>query len=245
MKVVAALRALGPIDVHSVRRDALLRWMALLPIGFGLLMRWFVPFVAAQVKAQFAFDITPYYPVVSGLMLLMVPMIFGMVVGFLLLDQKDDATLVALQVTPLTLRGYLAYRIALPVLLSVLLTLAVYPIAGLVAVHPLHLLLGAVAAAPLAPLFALFLAAIASNKVQGLALQKTMGVIILPPLVAYFIRSPWQLALGIAPTYWPVRTLWALQAGGAQAWLYLAVGLAYQAALLALLMRRFERTMSR
>ena len=71
MRVVSALRALGPIDVQSVRRDSLLRWMALLPLAFGLLLRVLVPFIAAQVQAQFAFDITPYYAIVAGLMLLL------------------------------------------------------------------------------------------------------------------------------------------------------------------------------
>jgi fluoroquinolone transport system permease protein len=43
-------------------------------------------------------------------LVVVMPALVGMVIGFLLLDQRDDQTLAALQVTPLTLNGYLIYR---------------------------------------------------------------------------------------------------------------------------------------
>ena len=51
---------------------------------------------------------------------------------FLLLDHRDDRTLTALQVTPLTVEGYLAYRIAVPMVVSVPVMMASVAIADLV-----------------------------------------------------------------------------------------------------------------
>jgi fluoroquinolone transport system permease protein len=182
-----------------------------------------------------------YYPPLMGYMLLMLtPLLVGVVVGFLLLDQRDDQTLVALQVTPLTLSGYLVYRLATPMLFSLVITLIALPLSGLAGISLFEVLLCALLAAPLAPLYALWLASFAQNKVQGFALQKASGVIMLPPLLAFFIHSPWTVLLGLFPTYWPARLLWALQYGEPGGWVYLLVGLLYQGLLLALLVRRFN-----
>ena len=175
----------------------------------------------------------------------LMPILAGMVVGFLLLDQKDDGTLAALRVTPLTLGGYLAYRIAMPMLVSVPMTLAVFPIAGLVRVGVGPLLLMALGAAPLAPLFALVLATFAGNKVEGFALTKASGVVLFPPVLAYFVPEPWQWAFGIIPTYWPVKASWVWWDRGWASAALLATGVVYQAFLLRLLLRRFRRVMDR
>jgi fluoroquinolone transport system permease protein len=242
MNMVQVWRALGPIDVHNVRRDPLLRWLVVLPLAAALAARWFLPSLLAQVETVMQIPLLPYYlPFMAYALLLLGPMLAGVVVGFLLLDQRDDRTLFALQVTPLSLNNYLAYRLALPVLIGLLLSLVVLPLSGLVQLNLLHLLAVALAAAPLAPLFALFLAAFATNKVQGFAIQKGLGVVMLPPVIAYFVPAPWQWLFGLVPTYWPAQVLWQAQSGSGQLWLYLGAGLLVQGLLLWFLLRRFNR----
>ncbi|MCH7760903.1 hypothetical protein IIA15_05805 [candidate division TA06 bacterium] len=243
MRTTYVLKALGSIDAKSVRRDSLLRWMGLIPILIALLLRWGVPSLAVWLSRQFQFDLVPYYPLLMSFVLLAVPMMYGSVIGFLLLDQRDDHTLTALQVTPLTLNGYLAYRITIPMLLSVVMSVIIFPVAGLVEIRFLPLLIAALAASLLAPGYALLLAAFAKNKVQGFALMKAAGILGWPPVMAYFVQSGWQLAFGIVPTYWPAKLFWVLEAGEANAWVYLLVGVVYQSLLVAILLRRFNRVM--
>ena len=82
--------------------------------------------------ARFGFDLEPYFLLLMSFVMLMAPMLAGVVIGFLLLDQQDDQTLTALQVTPLTLSGYFTYRIAAPTVLSLFITIAAFPITSLV-----------------------------------------------------------------------------------------------------------------
>ncbi len=240
MTALGVFRALGPIDAANIRRDPLLRWMFVMPLMFGLMFRW----VFDLVEPWLAGFGTDFNPLISSLLVLIAPMLYGVVVGFLLLDQKDDRTLTALQVTPLTARGYLAYRITIPVVLSILITPAALALGGFSRIGLAGQLLAGVAAAPLGPMFALFLPAVAKNKVQGFALMKAAGVINWPPLIAWFVTSRWQWAFGVAPTYWPVKVYWELEAGGAGWWPYLVVGWLYAALLIWLLIRRFERAMT-
>ena len=246
LNIIGVLKALGPIDLQNIRRDSLLLWMAAMPLFLALLFRFAVPWVRDGILQQFNFDIQPFYPLLMSYgFIIATPLLFGVVIGFLLLDERDDQTLKALQVTPLPLSGYLAYRITIPIILSIVLTVLMYPIAGLVPFSTTHLIAVSLLAAPLAPIFALFMATFAANKVQGFALMKGVGVVLILPVLAYFIESNWQLALGIVPTYWPIKLYWMLYAGETGGWIYFVVGLVYQALMLALLLRRFNVVMHR
>lgn len=241
MQASKVLKSLGPIDIASVRRDPLLRWMIVAPIAMALLMRIAVPALTSALKPRANFDLTPYYPLVMGyFFVLLVPFLFGMVIGFLLLDERDDATLIALQVTPLSLNSYVIYRVAVPTLLSIVMVAISFPLTGLSDLGGPEWLLVALGSALLAPLFALFLAAFAANKVQGFALMKGLGAVLLLPMAAFFVRAPQQYLFGALPTYWPIKAYWLLDAGVGGSWPYLLIGIAFQLVLLALLLRRFN-----
>lgn len=243
MARAATFRVLAGIDALQVRRDPLLRWMLAVPLGLALAMRLGVP--AAVQRLRSAVDIpfeTWYAPVLGVALLLVVPMLVGMVVGFLLLEQREDGTLAALRVTPVPLRTYVAYRLTAPVLLSVLATLVALPLAGFDAPSPPGLLLVTVAAAPLAPLYALALAAFAANRVQGIALIKAAGGFSMVPLFALFVTGPIDALFALVPTWWMARLYWSLTgAVPGPTWFYALGGALYSAALLMLLARRLER----
>ncbi len=244
MTVLSILQSLGPIDAKNIRRDELLRWIIFAPVLMALLIRLLFPIILVRAGEILQFDLMPYYePVTSFMIMLLTPYLAGLVIGFLLLDQRDDGTLTALQVTPLSLNGYLLYRLTMPMLLSIVMTLVAAPLSGVVNIGFGKLVLTAVCAAPFAPIFALLLASLAQNKVQGFAITKVAGIILVPPLLAYFITAPWTIILGIFPTYWPAMTLWSAQANDPTFWFYWGAGLVYQAVVLALLTRRFNKVM--
>ena len=245
MRAVAVIRALGPIDLKSIQRDSLMRWMFAMPPIIALILRFGTPPVADWLDSRWSVTLSDYQPLIASFLGMVTPMLYGTVIGFLLLDQKDDRTLTALQVTPLTAGGYLAYRLGAPMLLSVLMTPVVFAASGVATIPLGEQLVVAIAAAPLTGLFAVFLAAFARNKVQGFALMKAAGVINWPPVIAYFIHSEWQWAFGLCPTYWQAKLYWELEAGGDNAWWIFLVGLAYLALLIAWMLRRFDRVMHR
>ncbi len=244
MKTVKVLKALGPIDIRSLYRDSLLIWMIFIPILWAFIIRWGLPFIATTVLVKFQFDLMPYFPVImSYFIILMTPAIFGMVIGFLLLDERDDGTLTALSVTPLSLHHYFAYRIIIPMVLSIVMVFFVYPIANIGHINSFSLLTAAIVAAPMAPLIALALASIAQNKVQGFALMKGSGAVLLPPVFAFFMESNWEIVFGIFPSYWPMKIFWLFDAGQPYPWHMVLTGLCYQAFLIVIFIRRFSRIM--
>ena len=239
------IRALGPIDVKGVTRDSMLRWLIGMPLVFALAFRWGIPSLDTWLGERYGLELASHYPLLASFLVLMVPTLIGSVVGFLLLDERDDHTLNAIQVTPLTVEGYLAYRIAVPMVVSLPVVVASIAIANLVKMEPWLALAAAIQAAPVAPLYALFVASFAANKVQGFALMKAAGVLAWPPVIAWFVSSPWQVAFGVDPLYWPVKLFWMLEADESGAWFYFLAGLAYQSLILAILLRRFKTVIAR
>lgn len=238
MKATQIIKSLGPVDLRSVQRDPLLRLIVILPAAQVLLVRLGVPLLAERVQSAFNFDLQPYYGWSTAVVAMIVPLVTGVVIGFLLLDQRDDRTLSALQVTPLSLSGYLAYRLGMPLVVSWLLTGLVLWASALVPLGVLDIVLISTAAAPTAPLMALFLAALADNKVQGFALQKASGVFLLPPLLAYFVPAPWKWLLALFPAYWPAALTWERVAASGSGAVFLLGSLLYPALLIYLLLRR-------
>ncbi|MFH1853131.1 MAG: hypothetical protein ABIA75_12385 [Candidatus Neomarinimicrobiota bacterium] len=240
MKLTKVFKTLGPVDARSIWRDSLLQWMLVIPILPALVVRWGVPELTRWLQLEFAFDLTQYYPLMMSFFLLFIPMLVGIVIGFLLIDERDDRTLAALRVTPLRLTDYLAYRIALPLLLSVILTAICFPLAGLVEFPLLPLVFLSAMSGLEGPIAALVLAVFASNKVVGLALFKGFSIFFFAPLAVFFVDSNWQLLAGIMPTYWPVKAFWQLYLHQPDWPLYFIAGVLVHAGVLVLLLRKFK-----
>ena len=137
--------------------------------------------IGKRVKdRQFGFHLDAYFPLLMSFLPLVAAGMTGTVVGFLLLDQRDDHTMTALLVTPLSLGDYLRYRVGVLMVVSAVFGAAITPLAGLSETTPLQIGVAAVTAAPLAPIYALFLGTFAANKVQGFALAKVVGVVFIP-----------------------------------------------------------------
>jgi fluoroquinolone transport system permease protein len=225
-------------------RDPLLAWILTLPIALALLLRPLIPRVHEALLEGAGFDLTPFYPLIMGGFLMTAPGMVGMVIGFVFLDERDARTLTALRTTPISMREYLAYRVALPLVLGTVSTLIGYPITGLTPL-PLASLLPIVVVASLsAPLLALILAVAAPNKVAGFAVVKVLNAVNLLPTVAYFVPRPVQYAAGIFPTYWPMRALWSAAVGETFGG-YLVLGTVTSVVALLLAARVFDRRLLR
>jgi fluoroquinolone transport system permease protein len=246
VRTIQVIRALGPVDARSVTRDSMLRWVVILAPVLALQYRFLVPAVTDWLARSFELDLVPYYGLLMSFVGIIFPGFLGTVIGFLLLDQRDDETLPALLVTPMSLGDHLGYRLALPSALGLAFTLLMYPVAGFTTFTFPQILASSLCAAPLTTLYALFLGTFAANKVQGFALAKAVGVLFIPAVMAHFVGPFWKFPCALAPHYWPLKVYWLFDAGvDTQAWLFTLIGLAYQSLLLWLLARRFAHAVRR
>ncbi len=244
--MMRAVTAFGKNDLKNVGRDSLLLQVMLVPFLFVVSVRLLIPPVESYLQNSFGFELAPYYPLIlSFFFVLNIPLLFGAVTGFLILDERDDDTLTALRVTPVSMTSYAGYRMFAAVLISSLYILLTLPLTGLMPTSVLPDLIPVALVAGLFSVFiGLFLAAFASNKVEGLAFMKGVGWLMIGPLAAYFVPGRWELLFGILPTYWPAKAFWVAGEGGSY-WPYLLVGALYALLLVVLLLGQFQKRLSR
>ena len=87
--------ALGPMDARNVFRDSSLKWMFFLPVLSALVLRWGIPPLTRWLLETESFDLVPFYPVLLAyFFVVMCPITFGVLTGFLLIDEKDELMLI-------------------------------------------------------------------------------------------------------------------------------------------------------
>lgn len=220
-----AIAALLRSDARKLVRDPVLLISAMVPIALALVLRFGVPVAEAWLG--------PHRPVIGASAMLLGAMLAGWVVGFMLLEERENRTLQAIGVTPLTLRGFVLWRLALPTMIAALGGSLILVVGECGVPDFTRALVGLLLAAACAPAFALFLVGFADNEVEGLAIAKIGGLSFVLPVVATFVEGPWTWLGGLLPPYWVVR----VYAGG-PAWMGLA-GLACTMVWAAWLLRRF------
>lgn len=104
--------ALSCNDLKNILREPMLIFLLFSPVILSIVLRLMIPFFTKVFIAYI--DLKAYYPLISGFVILLIPMLMGMLAGFMLLDERDDNIFMTLIVTPLTKKGYMIYRILLP-----------------------------------------------------------------------------------------------------------------------------------
>ncbi|UTW68779.1 hypothetical protein KHA80_15335 [Anaerobacillus sp. HL2] len=82
---------------------------------FGVIGRWVVPWLQKQTD----FKIELIADVVLIALTLMAPHIYGALIGFSILDDRDDHILTSIKVTPLSVFQFLAFRLGMRLCFSI------------------------------------------------------------------------------------------------------------------------------
>jgi fluoroquinolone transport system permease protein len=129
-------------DIRNIVRDPMQTLTAAAPLIIIVVLRIFLSVAREQVIQFFDYDIISDYPMIISFFSLLIPMMVGLVIGFIILDERDESMINYYAVTPLTKRGYLVFRMTVPIvftfLVSVVFYLALYDI---YAINMLNLLI--------------------------------------------------------------------------------------------------------
>ena len=236
-----ALLAFGRNDIRGTYRDPLLVMIVIAPVIWTTGVVLLTPMFTAMLAERYQFDLVPYYPLVLTSFLLLTSIIIAGGLGaFLVLDEVDAGTLSALRVTPVPLSSFFGYRAATVMAVTTIYVVGTLSFSGILepglvpALVPIGLLAGLSAVVTL-----LLIVAVASNKIQGIAMVRALGMLIAGlPALPWFINSAWNLAFGVLPPYWAAKAFWVASDHGTW-WPYLLVGVIYNVALAWPLYRRF------
>ncbi len=193
------------------------------------------------------------------------PFVTAAMLGFNLLDHKDENTLDSIRVTPLSLRGYVLFKSVYAYLISFnasfwslqgtkLLSGDSYSFGGVNLWERFELsyiIIYALVAALFTPVFGLILSAFSRNKIEGFAFMKVSGTIALLPVIIVLetMQDFKQYFLGIFPTFWPTKGLMVssdllTHNHNIAVWLYMVIGMVYSITLSVIIYRIFEKKLN-
>lgn len=189
-------------SITLIRRDPMMVMLLFVPWLAGGALGLGIPALNPLVQSAFDVDISPYYPLVDMLLLMLTPLIAGMLPGFLMLDERDEGVGFYYTVTPMGGAGYYASRLGLPVVYSIIMAPVLMALFSLSNPALWRVLCIALTGGVFASANALLLMAFAGNKVEGLAVAKMVNIVMLPIFIPFFTDSPWGMIAGVFPAYW-------------------------------------------
>lgn len=236
-------------EFRLIRRDAILLMLLLFVVYMGIVIRFLLPWLNNYLSSQNfmpgiigndSFSI--YYPLFLSFMVVFTgPQLAGAIFGFLILSDKDDQTIKALMVTPMSSSKYIGGRIIVSAVLGFIFILAMFYMINIELLPFWINVFIALGGGSTAPLIMLFLSITSESKVQGMSYSKFLSFIGILLIISWFVSGKLQLLFGILPPYWISKSYWLALENNSVWLLYLAVGIIYQIGLIVYLSKLFQR----
>ena len=236
-------------EFRLIRRDSLLFMMPFFVIYMGVVLHFLMPWLDSYLAkrgmmpgsiSQFAFS--HYFPLVMYYMVIITgPQISGMVYAVLILSDKDDETIKALMVSPLTAKDYINRKVMMSAVTGIIFILALFYMINVDMLQFWKLLAIAIAGGFTSSLITLLLAMLAQNKVQGMNYAKGISFVAMVILSSFFVKGNLQLLFGILPPYWVCKAYTVALDGNSQWLIYVAIGVLYQGGLTYYLSKLFQK----
>lgn len=223
--------------MNQISKDAMLILLCFAPILCGLFFCYGLPFIQSLLTRYFSLSnlFSPYYLLFDLLLGMLTPLMYSFVSAYVILGEIDDGTSKYLAVTPLGKKGYLISRLGFPILLSSIITYITMTIFSLSDVS-IGLKVGISLFAAFSGLIeALLVVSLSNNKVEGMAMSKLSGLLIIGIPVPFFMEGNSQYFLFILPSFWSSK--FAIE----EKLLYLVIGSLVSMVWIFYLYKKFKR----
>jgi fluoroquinolone transport system permease protein len=194
-------------DMKMIGRDPILILLMLVPIFALIFIKVLLHYLVPWLVSEFGFDLSLYYGYILGGCFLLSPMMLGTVAGFLMIDEKDGKIFELISITPTGYSGYMAHRLVLPFVGSIIYTLMTYWVLNIYTLDGITLMLIMLMLSLESVLVGVVLFLFAEDKVQGLTYSKGLGVFIILSMADLFGKAWLSILAGIIPFYWILRLI--------------------------------------
>jgi fluoroquinolone transport system permease protein len=192
------------IFINQIFKDSMLAVVCIAPILTACFFRFGIPAVE-KILCEYFQETTilaDYYLLFDLFLSLITPYLLCFASAMVMLTEFDENIANYLAVTPVGKKGYVVSRLLFPALISVLasvllmswFTLTIWTL-GMVALTCLLTSLLGMAVA-------LLILSFSHNRVEGMAMAKLAGLLMLGLIVPFFLRSGVQYLLAPLPSFW-------------------------------------------
>ncbi len=232
-------------QLKILSRDSLLLFLVVYPLILTFIGRGLIPIISSSLVG-IGIDLSEHYPALMVFFVIMNPIIFGAIMGLMLLDERENNTIQAIQVLPINFYQYILSKGFLFTVLSVISGMIITKSIGLYTV-PLLSSFAINLVASMGVLFGMLLINLfATNKVEGFATLKATGLLLVVPVISFYIPYPFNYLAAFAPAFWPsvaIATYSEHFSLTVNVWLFLLIGAVYISLLSFVMYRIVKRKM--
>ncbi|GET33187.1 hypothetical protein PbJCM13498_20500 [Prolixibacter bellariivorans] len=193
---------LALIDFKIIFRDPSLRVFLVLPVILFVLIVWLVPYLVA--KYEF---LVPYLSLMLVGAVIENTQMYSFISSMVLIDEKETNVAKTYGVVPLTKRQYILSRMLIPYLFTVALNVILFWVQPFFTIGWGTNLILSLLAGLVVPVYVLAINAIAENRMQGMVYVKAFNLLVLVPIVAFFVPDNFKHLFGIFPTHWVFQSV--------------------------------------
>lgn len=228
-------------EIKKLSRDSMTKFMLIYPFIVGILSRFFLPWLAE--KADFSLEL--YADLILVILGLLVPIIFGAIIAFSILDDRDDNILDSIKVTPLGIKGFLSFRFTLLLIATYITVVFILWFSNIGDMPIKNILALGILLSIEAPIYGLLINTLSNNKIEGFAVMKALASLIFLPIIALFFIDKREFFFAFAPGFWSAKSISSIIRGEGILNLtyiqYYIIGLFYLILLNILAFRLFRR----
>ncbi|WP_028596181.1 hypothetical protein [Paenibacillus assamensis] len=190
--------------LQSERMQLLLMASPLLLIGMTV---YVLPVIHQSISMYDQINLNAYYPHLFGMFVCLIPLMLGVVAGFALLEERDEQLIAYYSITPISRQGYMIVRYMLPISVTAVYIMLIFVLQQQITISWYSFLIIFSMLMLEMLMMGLAMSVFAMNKVEGLALSKVAGVIVVvPQLISFFPQHLHWLGWW-APPYWIIEML--------------------------------------
>jgi len=189
-------------DIKQLWRDTIMAMLFLAPILIMVLFRLIISLLLPYVSTMVDSNIMQYEQYILSLVLFISPAMLGMVMGFMLIQDKDNKIVELMSITPLGRNVYLLMRMIFVFFFSFIYTLYGYFVIGLYLIPFITVLYIAILLSMYGAILGLLLFRVATDKVKGLTYAKGLNILMIFAF-AHLADTQWiTIFSAFFPSFW-------------------------------------------
>ncbi len=204
--MINKFKTLLKYQMKSVGRDSILILLVVYPFLLSIMGKYIVPLIQKATLTD-NFDLSTHYHVILVLFVIMTPFLYGDIAGLMLIDEREDNTLSAISVTPVKMPTYIFAKSSIFIFASIFTGVFITWFMDLYYIPITHSTIINIVASLGVPFNMLLINLFASNKVEGFTVMKITNIMLIVPMIGFYLPEPLRFIFGIVPAYWPSAAL--------------------------------------
>lgn len=149
---------------------------------------------------------SPLKPFAVSFVPLMGVLVGGLLIGFSIIEEKEDNVVSAISVSPMSRFEYIFGRSLIGVVMGLVLAVPPIYVLGATGFNVTQVAVVTLSATLIGVILGLYIGAVATNQIEGIGVLKLAALpFTIAPLLVFMLPAKWHWTLMWIPTFWTVR----------------------------------------